>query len=82
MAVQWYCDLMGKIVGPMTAQQLMEKVRRGEVSGTTPIRKDDSKWFPASEVNGLFEAAFREADQKQKQRMQERFRSQYYEEDF
>lgn len=60
MANAWYCDLMGKIVGPLTGQQLLQKVRRGEVGEQTPIRKDNSRWFPAIEVSGLFEAAFKD----------------------
>jgi hypothetical protein len=60
MATEWYCDLMGKVIGPLTPAELLHKVRKGEVSHQTPIRKNDSKWFPAVEVNGLFEAAFRE----------------------
>ena len=59
MATQWYCELMGKVVGPLTAAELLSKVRKGEISDNTPIRKNDSHWFPAVEVNGLFEAAFR-----------------------
>ena len=51
---------MGKVVGPLTAAELLSKVRKGEIGDNTPIRKNDSNWFPAVEVNGLFEAAFRD----------------------
>ena len=60
MATEWYCDFMGKIVGPLTATELLQKVKRGEISEQTPIRKNNSKWFPAVEVNGLFTAAFQD----------------------
>lgn len=60
MASQWFCDLMGKVEGPLTAAQLLQKVKRGEITELTPIRKDNSKWFPAAEVSGLFEAAFKD----------------------
>jgi hypothetical protein len=60
MTTQWYCELMGKVEGPLTSVQLLQKVKLGEITQDTPIRKNDSKWFPAIEVNGLFEAAFRD----------------------
>ena len=34
-------------------------VRRGTVTRETKVRKDDSSWFPACDVGGLFEAAVR-----------------------
>jgi hypothetical protein len=64
MATEWYCDLMGKIEGPLTPAQLLQKVKRGEITQDTPIRKNSSKWFPAIEVVGLFEAAFRDKPQQ------------------
>ena len=60
MTTQWYCELMGNVEGPLTSAQLLQKVKVGEIAQDTPIRKNDSKWFPAIEVNGLFEAAFRD----------------------
>ena len=60
MASEWYCDLRGKKVGPLTPQELLEMVRLGDVTATTMVRKNDSKWFRADEVGGLFEAAFRD----------------------
>lgn len=60
MATQWYCELMGKLQGPLSSAELLQKVKLGEITQDTPIRKNDSKWFPAIEVNGLFEAAFRD----------------------
>lgn len=58
MSTQWYCDLMGKIEGPITAGELLTLVKSGKVTASTLIRKDDSKWFPAEEVGGLFQSAF------------------------
>ena len=60
MSTQWYCELMGKRQGPLTSAELLQKVKLGEITQDTPIRKNNSKWFPAIEVNGLFEAAFRD----------------------
>jgi hypothetical protein len=45
--------------GPFRPSELLEMVRRGEVKPETMIRKNDSAWFEASAVGGLFEAAMR-----------------------
>ncbi len=58
MATKWYCDLRGNMVGPIGARELLEMVRAGDVTATTLVRKNDSRWFRADEVTGLFEAAF------------------------
>jgi hypothetical protein len=47
-------------VGPLRPAELLNLVRRGEVKPETLLRKDDSAWFPASDVGGLFEAAVRQ----------------------
>jgi hypothetical protein len=60
MASKWFCDLRGKVLGPMSPQELLEMVRVGDVTPTTPVRKNDSKWFRADTVGGLFESAFRD----------------------
>ena len=59
MPTEWYIESMGKVVGPLSPVQLLQKVRSGEITENTQIRKDDSQWVNASEVNGLFEAAKR-----------------------
>ncbi len=46
-------------VGPLRPHELLTLVRKGEVKPETMLRKDDSAWFRASEVGGLFEAATR-----------------------
>lgn len=46
-------------LGPLRPSELLEKVRRGEVTRTSRLRKDDSAWFSAAQVGGLFEAAMR-----------------------
>lgn len=58
MAV-WYCEVEGVEEGPMTSNQLIEKIHGGEVDRDTLVRKDDSQWVPAIEINGLFAAASR-----------------------
>jgi hypothetical protein len=47
-------------LGPFRPNQLLDMVRDGEVTRHTKIRRDDeTAWFTASDVGGLFEAAMR-----------------------
>ena len=46
-------------IGPLRPAELLKLVRSGEVTPETKIRKDNSGWFNASAVGGLFEAARR-----------------------
>ena len=59
----WFLQRMeGNIqteVGPLRPGELLSMVRQGQIKPQTLLRKDDSAWFPASEVGGLFEAAVR-----------------------
>ena len=61
---QWFIQqLEGNIqteVGPLRPAELLALVRKGAVKPDTRLRKNDSAWFPASEVGGLFEAAVKE----------------------
>ena len=59
MATRWFYRVQGKVVGPMTNDELLRKVKIQEVKPDTEIRKDDSAWFPAQQVSGLFETAFK-----------------------
>lgn len=56
---EWFYESMGQVVGPLTSAQLLSKVRAGEIVESTRIRKDDSQWVTAIEVNGLIQAAHR-----------------------
>ncbi len=56
MATEWYYQIMNDIVGPLTSSQLVDRVRSGQVKEDTLVRKDDSQWVPARQVNGLLEA--------------------------
>ncbi len=57
----WYVQSKGSSqeIGPLRPSDLLAKVRAGEVTRQTMVRKNDSSWFLASEVGGLFEAAMR-----------------------
>ena len=50
-------------VGPLRPSELLSLVRKGEIKPETRLRKNDSAWFPASDVGGLFEAAVRQENQ-------------------
>lgn len=54
---RWYCKLKSEVLGPLTSGELLQKVKQGQVTEQTLVRKDDSKWTPANTVNGLFESA-------------------------
>jgi hypothetical protein len=56
MATEWYYQIMNDVVGPLSGRQLLDKVRAGQVREDTLVRKDDSQWVPARQVNGLWEA--------------------------
>jgi hypothetical protein len=47
-------------VGPLRPNELLALVRKGEIQPETMLRKDDSAWFEARTVGGLFEAAARQ----------------------
>jgi hypothetical protein len=44
-------------IGPLRPSELLDRVRKGIVTKDTKLRKDDSAWFAAEDVGGLFEAA-------------------------
>jgi hypothetical protein len=46
-------------IGPLRPSELLEMVRCGKVTSDSILRKDDSSWFTAGAVGGLFEAAMR-----------------------
>lgn len=57
---QWFVEQRsGAVLGPLRPGELLDEVRTGRIQPDTRLRKDDSAWFPAGEVNGLFEAAQR-----------------------
>lgn len=52
-------DGQSEDVGPLRPSELLQKVRDGVVVRETQVRKDNSAWFNAGDVGGLFEAAMR-----------------------
>ncbi|MBX7165527.1 MAG: trypsin-like peptidase domain-containing protein [Pirellulales bacterium] len=52
---EWYCEVLGEVLGPMGSKQLQEMVRRKELSPHDQVRRSGSnKWLPAGEIRGLF----------------------------
>ncbi len=64
MATKWFHKIGGRTEGPISGADLLARVREGIIKEGSWVRKDDSPWFPAEEVNGLFEAAFRDQPDK------------------
>jgi len=53
----WFYISEGRELGPLKGSELLERVRDQTITQTTLVRKDESAWFPAGEVGGLFAAA-------------------------
>jgi len=58
MSEWFYQSKKNEPVGPLTSKELLDKVRNGEISSITLVRKDDSQWVAADEVGELFSKAF------------------------
>jgi uncharacterized protein with PIN domain len=56
MAHWFYRIEDGREFGPIGSSQLLELIRQGHVASETEVRKDDSPWVRACEVNGLWQA--------------------------
>lgn len=59
MTLWYYRNLGDYDHGPMSGKALLDCIHRGEVLETTLIRKDDSNWVPANQINGLWNAALK-----------------------
>ena len=56
MARQWYYQVDGAVVGPVSGKELKAKVVDGVIVPITPIRQGDAgKWVKASRVKSLFD---------------------------
>ncbi len=56
---QWFVQSAEEVLGPYSPSEVLEQVRRGAITRETKLRKNDSAWFPAGEIGGLFEAALK-----------------------
>ena len=57
MVAEWYCQVMGSEVGPLTQRELVDMVRNHRINPEDLVRRNESSWVAAFEVRGLFEAA-------------------------
>ncbi len=57
MAAQWFCQMAGSEVGPLSSQQVKMMVASGRLLPGDSIRQGPSgPWIPAARVKGLFPA--------------------------
>lgn len=50
----WYCEVEGRVQGPLTAAELKERATSGRLAPGHRVRKgEDGPWIPASQVKGL-----------------------------
>jgi hypothetical protein len=58
MSKQWFYQLMGSTIGPVSSAELKHRVLQGQIPPDTPIRLGpDGKWQAAERVKGLLDAA-------------------------
>jgi hypothetical protein len=57
MSKQWYYEIMGSTLGPISSADLKHKVQQGQILPETPIRMGvDGKWQSADRIKGLLDA--------------------------
>ncbi len=57
MAKEWYFQVMGAEVGPVSSTELKQRVLRGQVQPDTLVRgAPDGKWQTADRIKGLIDA--------------------------
>lgn len=55
IATQWFCQHKGRIIGPLTSEELREGVAKGHVTPDTLVRKGpNGEWVNARTIGGLF----------------------------
>ncbi|WP_153556551.1 DUF4339 domain-containing protein [Roseimaritima sediminicola] len=54
---EWFVRQNETEIGPVDGSGLLDMIREGAVKQDTLVRKNDSAWFEARSVGGLFEAA-------------------------
>ena len=54
MAAEWYCEIAGREVGPLSPQQLKAMAEKGQILPDDGVRRgDQGEWILARQVNGL-----------------------------
>ncbi len=54
MTDEWFCEIAGREIGPLSAQQLRAMAARGQVVPGDRVRQGQSPWVAAEQVRGLF----------------------------
>lgn len=55
MAREWYCEVEGRLYGPLEPADLKHMAKRGDLRPTDKIRQGDAgKWVEARKAKGLF----------------------------
>jgi hypothetical protein len=58
MADEWYCEIAGREVGPLSSQQLRTMAAKGQIWPNDRVRRgEQAPWLPAQNVKGLFSPA-------------------------
>jgi hypothetical protein len=52
---QWFFQVRGAVSGPMSLEDLRQRLSDGEIGGETRVREGDGTWLPAAEVEELIE---------------------------
>ena len=56
MAKEWYFQVMGAEIGPVSSTELKQRVQRGQIQADTMVRAaPDGKWQAADRVKGLID---------------------------
>jgi hypothetical protein len=57
MVDEWYCEINGRMIGPLSSQQLKAMAASGHLLPTDAVRRrDEIDWVEADQVVGLFES--------------------------
>lgn len=64
MGAEWYCKVMGAEYGPMSQDELVERVRQRNLGPEDLVRKAGGDWLAVFEVGGLMELASRPPKQE------------------
>jgi hypothetical protein len=58
MTDEWYCEIAGREIGPLTSQQLRAMAAKGQILSRDCVRQGlHGVWTPAAKVKGLLPAA-------------------------
>jgi len=70
MTADWFCEILGNELGPLSSKQLRTLVEKGKLSPDDRVRQGtEGNWVPAGRVKGLFPSKdARGADQSQRSR--------------